>query len=864
MAGDERQGENPLKLKISKKAYVFDVKKKYSVNRNFLLKKEPETPAEGVKAQLEEFFKKRRQQPQQGASQKPEKPPINTAMLTVLFVSLIFIFGGIAYVMWKVNVQPSGTSSAPTAPGFIGKYDFSVADSDIITSMAGASVKRQAYALVAYSSDRLASLNFTLKLYPRQPTTQVFLLDYARDGADNYPVFRKRLLDGLAAQQMPASEIGISELAGLPAGATIIVPTGYLPSEFFGTGSAFDYKSVLKSGSNIIYIGLETDRVLDQSGTTLSSSNADFAFSPAKLQSTDGFNLFDGQYVASPGKSGAFTSSGMLYGSVSVLCYEKGCMLFLPQNLDGGWRGDEKYSPGEVAANDILRIINDEEWLPAIASASVPAKIGVYGPQMATLLTPQFSGTTAYAELAAEATDLQGSSSRTLDVFNIRKRTNGELQVRDDYALPYYLSGQPTRLNMQLAEKDLTPVKLFVRVYKDGTVLQEDDLEFGLTVPDKQKSKDIQMDVEPGDYILKVTDKSGQPYAAAAVSVANPTVAINGTPNWASQQFVFFVSANGVQLAPRTITVSMDGKHPQTYDPASYLYSKNLPYMPYSYPEQIKPGVHNFTFTSGNWTTELPLEFRQQKYMWDNPLVLILGALAIMVFAAAQMLKRPEVQKYGLDIPDFPPQSTMRIPVKRDSVLQIFNDTNADFSWQWMPLRLDELKNGFRRLTYNGKPILIGDFNLERILSKLKTEGLVKEELGYWGRSDWVAQSKHSIRYLAIYRIMRNVFVNNAVKFSKLDSIAECDVKVIAGKDEKYFHIMEGAPERIIHRALATAKKGTTLIIFATEDERDAFRTSLISTSKLAVALKMEMQNGNILLLPVKNAISAYLKGITG
>jgi len=234
--------------------------------------------------------------------------------------------------------------------------------------------------------------------------------------------------------------------------------------------------------------------------------------------------------------------------------------------------------------------------------------------------------------------------------------------------------------------------------------------------------------------------------------------------------------------------------------------------------------------------------------------------------------------RYGLDIPDFPPMSTLKIPVKRESVLQIFNDVNASYSWQYMPLRTEEIKGGFRRLTYNGKPILVGDFNLERILSKLKDEGKIREELGYYGLSDWEGQSKHTVRYLTIYRIMRNVFVNNAVKFSKLDSMPECDVKAILGKDEIHLHIMEepfqaqdradagGAlrrgAESVVHRAIATAKSGTSVIVFCTEEERDAFRDSLSNPSKLAVALKMEINNGNILLLPVKNAISSFLKGV--
>ncbi len=218
--------------------------------------------------------------------------------------------------------------------------------------------------------------------------------------------------------------------------------------------------------------------------------------------------------------------------------------------------------------------------------------------------------------------------------------------------------------------------------------------------------------------------------------------------------------------------------------------------------------------------------------------------------------------RYGLDIPDFPPMSTTKIPVKRQAVLEVFENVNAGYSWQWMPLRIDELKAGFRRLTYNGKPILIGDFNLERILAKLQDERLVKEELGYFGLSSWENDSGHSTAYLTMYRIMRNVFVNNAVKFSRLGAMKDCDLKAIAGKEEIYLHIMEKPYEDAVHRALATSKLGTTIMVFKTEEERDDFRSSLTSTSKLAVALKMEVNNGNIFLFPVKNAISAYLKGV--
>ena len=102
------------------------------------------------------------------------------------------------------------------------------------------------------------------------------------------------------------------------------------------------------------------------------------------------------------------------------------------------------------------------------------------------------------------------------------------------------------------------------------------------------------------------------------------------------------------------------------------------------------------------------------------------------------------------------------------------------------------------------------------------------------------------------------------MKFSKIDAIPECDVKAVLGSEEIYFHIMEEPRERVVHRALATVPKGHTIIVFKTLEEAEDFRRALNSPSKLAVALKMEVNNKNILLLPIKEAVNAYLKGITG
>ena len=55
--GEEQQ--DALKLRISKKAYIFDVRKRFAASRSFAVRKKPETTAEDIKERLKEIVEKR-------------------------------------------------------------------------------------------------------------------------------------------------------------------------------------------------------------------------------------------------------------------------------------------------------------------------------------------------------------------------------------------------------------------------------------------------------------------------------------------------------------------------------------------------------------------------------------------------------------------------------------------------------------------------------------------------------------------------------------------------------------------------------------------------------------------------------------
>ena len=867
MADDQEK----LKLKIAKKAYVFDVRRKYAANRTFAVKKKPETPAEDLKEKLKEFMD--RKKPLDGKDEKAQAAPLPPAkgmgpVKIAIAAAALFLLCIVALLL-LFPPMGAGALVAPENTGFSGSYSFSVDETGVLTVGGEDAPQHTGYFLVDYSASNLSSLNFTAKLYSQKPASQVFILDYPRDSGNSYPVFRRQLSDSLSKSGITANEIDIEKAGNLPSGAILIVPTGYFPKELLGIGSDFDYKSLLARGVTIIYIGLPFDnQAMGRDGLTVAASHGAIVFDrKTKPKSTEEFGLFNAQYSAAPAQSQSseLTSGGMLYGSISVIRHKGGALLLLPQSLDGGWR-ERDYSgnwneKGELAAQDVARLINEERWIPEIAYGESQAALEKKGAQPLTIFSGPFAAESAYVKLFADAVDLSGGKIRSFKVFEIEKLQKGRMAPSEPETVPYYLSGQRTRLNVALREKSAVPVKLYVEMYKDGKLLQKDNLEPGLTNPTTDKSVDIQVDAEPGNYVVLVSDAGGKVYAACELAVADLEISVNES-NWAKGKFSFFLSSAGQAVEPRSLTVSLDGKGEARYSQSALRMQNEFTVVNYQYSDKIESGAHTFLFTAGGYTKSLALPYDRTPPFWENPIVIVLAILAAGTFGIGWVLRRPESLRYGLDVPDFPPMSTIKIPVKRETVLDIFESVNAGYAWQRMPLRADEIKSGFRKLTYNGKPILVGDFNLERILAKLMDEGILKEEAGYYGLVRWEKESRHSIHYLAIYRIMRNVFVNSAVKFSKLDAMADCDMKAIAGNVEIYLHIMEEPEEAVVHRALASAKKGSTIIVFKTPEARDSFRASLTSTSKLAVGLKMEVDGGRIMLFTVKNEISSYLKGV--
>jgi len=173
---------------------------------------------------------------------------------------------------------------------------------------------------------------------------------------------------------------------------------------------------------------------------------------------------------------------------------------------------------------------------------------------------------------------------------------------------------------------------------------------------------------------------------------------------------------------------------------------------------------------------------------------------------------------------------------------------NKEYKWNFMPLSAQELKNEMRRkITHKGVPILITDYNLDRVLNELIESDDVVKALNLYGLKQWESKGGRSIRYLALFRLLRNFFINNAIPFTDLNERKDCDIFATVKGEGVYTHIY--TDENTFRKALKLISAGKNFVIFENKREMDETVKKLeLSYTPTAIILKSEISSGSITL----------------
>ena len=870
--------KRPISMKISKNTYVFDVKRKISVSRRFKMRPAQEgfgkimsalpigqgahaapKPAPSPAAVKKPGAK------QDGAGSRPiydsdiaKKFSKNAEKKNNPFLGIAkkafggFLVIGLFFIILLLLVLPPAIPEQPMAPNVtVPSFTAQFPDLGVATYGSESAEAHTVYAMGSYSSANLDYSELSLRVYDQPIPTQVFVLSGQKSNADSYPDFRRGLDKYLGQEGLSVSDLDPEYLDRLPANSVLIVPTGYLPASLLGyTSSNLTFNDLIDRGVVVLYIGLRFDKYymddkgsiptpdparLDSMGIRFQPMRTDY--SPQEINMT---SIFDPTYEVVSSQR----PSKVIFGAVSVITGKNGgAFMAVPQTLDTGWSSD-----GDLAAKDVSMMVSQFVWLTPVASAY--QSISLNGSNNGTffIYTSPYKNEGQYARFVSTATSNEtGEKIGYGKNFVVWQRQSGELYSRSGVeALSSYITNLPISLSADFRNPAGGMKNLFIRTSdSDGVVIPSlsitrDPINLGGI-----QQFDYMPDLDPGVYLLSIVDSQNNIYAKTVLVIPDINITV-AKKDFAKGNFQFTVNSGASEKVRMTsASVSMNGKDEKIYSLTDTLDYSTGPLNAGNYTFEITVGPHQ----GKGITRSIVLPYVIQKSFWDDPYFLGLAALAAIIFGAAFFLRIPEKEMFGLDIPDFPPIANIKIPIKQETVVNLFRQVNKDYSWEYMPLKLSEVKNAFRKLAHNGKSIIIGDYNLERILDRIEKTGFVFENYGLYGLSEWAGQSGKPPQYLCMFRQLRDIFVNSAVRFSPMLESEDYDIKFIAGQ-EVYVHIFDSKSD-VVAKAFGTVPLGLTVIVFEREIEMEKFFSSLSSTQDMKISLKMELYQNRLRLVTI-------------
>ncbi|MEM4389998.1 MAG: hypothetical protein QXG98_05040 [Candidatus Micrarchaeia archaeon] len=857
-----RNGRDILSSKPAKKSFVFEVRKRFAYVRKFLPAAPPKLNVPTILSLLSAYLRRKQDKRAEEEFRHHATPMTKVLLSRLMFIIIALFTIALLLVAAFFFVILSAPPPPPPQPIVVAPtIGYSVQKYDVLSF--GPGNEYVAFVSLPMEGKDVGEVRMHLDLFVDEVPQNIFLLKSRREQATQYAEFSKYLEAELAKQGLRVNELHIDQLRRLPKGskAIIIVPSGFFPALLLGlVDPDFDARMLLGQGNVIIYIGYGFDRgaIFEREGRVRVNADAvaqrlGFGIGPPTgAHSEDGYNFRDPQYSIVPVERELPIAT--VHGSMYSVNIGSGYMLILPQPLDSGWLN------GAQAAQDVARLIQEAAWQKAFRGKLVAMGekriMAVNGSVRAApmLLSTPYPKQNTWGRLQISVVGLDNRSYGRTVFLKFDNVVRGQLRHKTS-ALPTELSGQRLTVSGEFNEPESVwrlrkPVNVYLVFYNSTSRISARLMQAEPVIPTAMYpiSADVDIDVPSGDYYLRVEDAEGNVFAQSYLRVPE----VNITPevlNFGAGYFSFDVKADGVPTELRNVRVSLDGLQETVLATRESRITRGASVLEYIFQGNIKEGQHTFVIEYAGQKTTITQTYTLPKNWWDNPLMQVGLIFTAIIFGVGMLLRKPEPVMYSIDVPDFPPMSKVLIPLPPKTVTDLFETLESEYGWKYMPLEPRELKNGFRKVVYKGRGILIGDYNLEKLLEKLEAKGLVERALGLWGLKRWVEESGKSMRYLAIFRKLRTIFVNNAVKFTDFGERRDCDT-VINIPETVFVHIYDG--DAMLPRVLASAQKGLSVLVFADNSEREAFKQKLYSPEPLLVALKLMEDQGRLILTDIE------------
>ena len=834
-------------MKIKRTTYSFGISNPYNYERRYGFVEKP--PVEKIKEKIFDIFRKKEKKSNAKAplSKKIEEKPkkqISPLKIGIVFTLLFFIiFGGWLYFAM-------GKQGPPIAPPVFEQPSIqsSILNEGVITYGETAG-KNIGYLTLKYKIEGLENNTVELIIYDELPVYQVYLLSEPRDASqtEGYDEFESYLIDTAEESGILIGKIGSGELKTIQKGSLVIVPTARIP-EFMVSGEDSNIKELLDRGVNIIYIGGSFETMITENGEIKKTPNEAIAslgiiFKKSAVPLTERIKMKSPLYTAFPEGSGGVYLSSLIYGSVSVIEKKGSAMLFFPQTLDAGWETPQD------AADDIIKTIIETPWIQKDEGKKYKIEKS-NETKIVTYFTNSFDGENKYVGIILSGSTSKGKIQER-NYFNIEKmHGNGELYIQGGTEmLSTSVSQKTIRITYQPEEQTKNSnIYPNIRLVKDGEEAKKEQLsnEIVSTIADYQK--DIQLDLEEGEYIMQFVDPYNTVFAEGYVN----SLPLKITSYIEGNKFYFTFLTGDKKVILKEVKVIVDnGKLGEyTYTDSSTI-AVDLSSKLGS--DELAPGYHEFKFQIGDLEKKLAYNKPKSQNPLEEPIILIAIVLGILALGVGAYFAARQKPKYYLDIPDFPPTEYAKVSITPETILETFKKENEYHKWEFTPLTLGEIKSGLRKTFYKGRQLLVSDFNLLYVLDKLVKKRRIKTTLDYYLPAEWEKQIDRSAAYLGMFRKLRDICVNNAIPFTRMGEVKGCDSKISIIGQDTHVHIFnkEGTMETL-RNLLKSVKKGVNIILVKNDFEKDEFKKIMFSPTDIAALLKTEYEGKSISILTME------------
>jgi len=834
-----------LAQKIKKKVYRFDIKRKFQYEGHYKIKERP--PIERIKDQIRALTAPKKEQ-----KKAAESAPPPGGFNFVVFGSFIFIALIVLVVAWLyLTTQVLAPGVAVFKPQVEkASVSDSILSSDVLDTGTRNSPQRMSAVFIDYKTTNLKNYTVNLTTYDTILPSEVFILNSERIEAAIYPDFIRNLRSDLAKRKILLNEITIKQLETMPQGAVVIIPSGTIPKEILGFESRLTIQKIVDRGIVVIYAGKPFNQMLNGTLEVFTPKDVldDLPMrfdESASLSSSEGFHLFQPLYRAQA--LGGWEGS-LVYGSVSIAKKGNGAFVILPQTLDGGWR-----SNASAAADDIARIVFQTPWAQPNAQSNayvLTNQTNYSGVQY--FFSEPFDSTSASAKV--EFTGYSPASNfpiqETLLIYTAKPKNNSLFIEEGGKVVSAKITNLPVRMNAQLREPVASQPNMFLIVTdRNGTDIQ--NFPQGNVNTQADRSFDVLIDLDRGEYIVKLMDDLGTLYAQTYMKVVSIDILPSGNDRNKKSIYLFNIEMDGTPKELADVTVKVDGGQYGAYK-FNNVDTLRVDVGQYTGGEMLPLGKHTFEFVSGSLKVTVPIEHSRAKTIFDDPIFWLTVIFTGGIVGVGVLFAKQEAVFFSIDIPDFPPVARTRIPLSSETVLSVFEKVNEMYRWQNTPLTPPEMKNGFKDIFVQGRPIYITDYNIEYLLVELEKKGLVKESLGYFGLSEWEAKSRHTLEYLALLRRLRDICVNNAIPFTGIGEAEEADsvITVVGQQMSVHFYERGMSIKDLLSKVIPTIGKGIAILMFKSKADKEHFQTVINSSPTVApLIVKMEADSSSLLLL---------------